>query len=243
MIIEKKLSKYLIYATGEIVLLVIGILIAIQLNQWNESNKERVLEKLYYCQFLDNVIQDEIQLNDLMKKHKIRIKASNELLGLLQSKNPDLASIVQMQLKSVGGSGQHLVIHNAAYEDVKSSGNLKIITDKLMKGNLSNYYSKLEGMIENPKGNNNIMIQRFLTHSVIGVGMAHSSIVTDYVDERYVDKSILLKNSNITEADRKYLTKEALLYLGINATNSQHIKSMQKEAYEMKKQLKMKCET
>ncbi len=36
---ENKFSKYLLYAIGEIVLVVIGILIALQINNWNESRK------------------------------------------------------------------------------------------------------------------------------------------------------------------------------------------------------------
>jgi len=36
---ESKFSQYLIYAIGEIVLVVIGILIALQINNWNEEKK------------------------------------------------------------------------------------------------------------------------------------------------------------------------------------------------------------
>ncbi|MDX1463776.1 MAG: DUF6090 family protein [Marinirhabdus sp.] len=38
---ENKVGKYLIYALGEIVLVVIGILIALQINSWNDYNKDR----------------------------------------------------------------------------------------------------------------------------------------------------------------------------------------------------------
>ena len=41
---ENKFSKYLIYAIGEIVLVVVGILIALQINNQNESRKEKELE-------------------------------------------------------------------------------------------------------------------------------------------------------------------------------------------------------
>ncbi len=41
---ENKFSKYLIYAIGEILLVVIGILIALQINNWNEGEKEKKLE-------------------------------------------------------------------------------------------------------------------------------------------------------------------------------------------------------
>ena len=39
MIKENKASKYLLYAIGEIALVVIGILIALSINNWNENNK------------------------------------------------------------------------------------------------------------------------------------------------------------------------------------------------------------
>lgn len=43
---QNKASKYLLYAMGEIVLVVIGILIALSINDWNEDRKER-LERDY----------------------------------------------------------------------------------------------------------------------------------------------------------------------------------------------------
>ncbi|NNK79858.1 MAG: hypothetical protein HKO93_00040, partial [Flavobacteriales bacterium] len=41
---ESKFSKYLLYAIGEIVLVMVGILLALQINNWNESRKERAQE-------------------------------------------------------------------------------------------------------------------------------------------------------------------------------------------------------
>ncbi|MFT7066002.1 MAG: hypothetical protein ACJAUO_001580, partial [Sediminicola sp.] len=44
MLTENKFSKYLLYAIGEIILVVIGILIALSINNWNENRKESNLE-------------------------------------------------------------------------------------------------------------------------------------------------------------------------------------------------------
>jgi len=43
---EGKTGKYLKYALGEIILVVIGILIALQINNWNENRKNRNLERV-----------------------------------------------------------------------------------------------------------------------------------------------------------------------------------------------------
>ena len=40
-------SKYLLYAIGEVALVVVGILIALQINNWNEGKKESLLEQQY----------------------------------------------------------------------------------------------------------------------------------------------------------------------------------------------------
>ncbi|MFT6795628.1 MAG: sensor domain CHASE-containing protein [Maribacter sp.] len=43
MLTENKFSKYLLYAVGEILLVVIGILIALQIDTWNEEKKNQVI--------------------------------------------------------------------------------------------------------------------------------------------------------------------------------------------------------
>lgn len=45
MIKENRVSKYILYAIGEIILVVIGILIALQINNWNQHNKELAKEQ------------------------------------------------------------------------------------------------------------------------------------------------------------------------------------------------------
>ena len=52
---KNKTGKYLKYAIGEIVLVVLGILIALQINNWNELNKERANEKIILNEIRDNL--------------------------------------------------------------------------------------------------------------------------------------------------------------------------------------------
>ena len=58
---EGKTGKYFKYAIGEIILVVIGILIALQINNWNELNKERESEKIILIEIRDNL---EFDLKD-----------------------------------------------------------------------------------------------------------------------------------------------------------------------------------
>lgn len=55
---ERHLQKYSIYALGEILLVVVGILIALQINNWNEARKARQVEKQYLL-----ALKEEFSLN------------------------------------------------------------------------------------------------------------------------------------------------------------------------------------
>ena len=53
---KNKFSKYLTYAIGEIILVVIGILIALTINNWNEKQKELAQEQLILNSFIENTL-------------------------------------------------------------------------------------------------------------------------------------------------------------------------------------------
>jgi hypothetical protein len=75
---ENKTGKYLKYAIGEIVLVVIGILIALQINNWNEVNKENKLKVKYYHQLLSDMqIDQEFAKRSISILDSARTKYSN----------------------------------------------------------------------------------------------------------------------------------------------------------------------
>lgn len=59
LIMENKTSRYLKYAMGEIILVVIGILIALQINNWNENRKVEIIKQNYYQQILTDLEADK----------------------------------------------------------------------------------------------------------------------------------------------------------------------------------------
>lgn len=69
---EGSLKRYLLYAVGEIILVVVGILIALQLNNWNQKRLNKKLEIQYYLNMKDqmnkdlNTIYNEINYNQIL---------------------------------------------------------------------------------------------------------------------------------------------------------------------------------
>jgi hypothetical protein len=77
---ENKTSKYVKYAIGEILLVVIGILIALQINNWNENNKLEAITQDYYQQLLEDLKKDkEFSENTIQKFEDQRAVYKNYL--------------------------------------------------------------------------------------------------------------------------------------------------------------------
>ncbi len=75
---ENKTGKYLKYAVGEIFLVVIGILIALQINNWNENQKLDSKTQDYYVQILDDLNNDIISTKNSIEEFSNHLKEYNE---------------------------------------------------------------------------------------------------------------------------------------------------------------------
>ena len=76
---ENKFSKYLLYALGEIVLVVIGILIALSINNWNENRKTKEKEVKLLAELKGDLIETKEDLLSDIKKSQQMLSTTNEL--------------------------------------------------------------------------------------------------------------------------------------------------------------------
>ena len=67
---DNKPLKYFRYAIGEIVLVVIGILIALQINNWNEERKANLREQSLYQNILTDLENEDVRLNSALGQYK-----------------------------------------------------------------------------------------------------------------------------------------------------------------------------
>jgi hypothetical protein len=87
---ENKFSKYLIYAVGEIVLVVIGILIALQINNWNERQKDFAREQLILKQLRSEYTSNLEQLDEKILMRNEGLEACSMMLN--QIDHPESAN-------------------------------------------------------------------------------------------------------------------------------------------------------
>lgn len=84
---DNQFLNYSRYAIGEIILVVIGILIALQINNWNENRKNNALTKLYIEDFIKSVKSDATMLSDRIQINEQQIQNIFSILNTLETKN------------------------------------------------------------------------------------------------------------------------------------------------------------
>ena len=82
MIKDNNVTRYVLYAVGEIVLVVIGILLALQINNWNIENNNRALEKAMLADIHREFLQNKTQLDTVLFYHNRAYKATKKLVAL-----------------------------------------------------------------------------------------------------------------------------------------------------------------
>jgi len=139
---NNKTGKYLKYAIGEIILVVIGILIALSINEWNDQKKNNEAELIYYCRILEDFELDKQRIEELEDESNYRIDLSKKILLDLDSGTKDKGTIINEFI--LASRSEVYESRNVAFKDLISSGNLKLLNDVSIKNSLIQYYSELE---------------------------------------------------------------------------------------------------
>ena len=140
MLTENKLSKYLLYAIGEIVLVVIGILIALQLNNLNEIDKVKDTEMLYINALHDEFSNNLKEVERVMKVNEQNLKIAHTLLGKMGSDNIDLTEkeFDSLMYRTIMKEIQYRPSPGTLVELV-NSGNLSIVSNRELRLKLASW--------------------------------------------------------------------------------------------------------
>jgi len=126
---ENKPLKYLRYAIGEIFLVVIGILIALQINNWNQNRIERKIEKRLLGELIENLEFNEKNLRSDIEEEYKSMDATKEVLKILDNR---LAYHESMDY--FFGRAQYspdILLSSTAFHSIQSKGFDIIASDSL----------------------------------------------------------------------------------------------------------------
>jgi hypothetical protein len=187
---QQKITQYLVYAFGEIFLVVIGILIALQINTWNELRKTREYELKMLQELKSTLERDRGYFASQLPRLTIKQNAANRLLAMLENKEENLDTLnryfsnLRFEVLFQYNSG--------AYGSIKSGGIDKISNDSI-RGKMAGIYEFFiprsekifEGLRESERTENDL-VEALTDRVIISMQNGEKSIQNRFTDTKAI---------------------------------------------------------
>ena len=136
---ENNYGIYILYAIGEIVLVMVGILLALQIDNWNEARKDRSTEEQYMERLLHDLQNDT---NYFESQILLCERAVSHLDSFLieMYKAPESPDDVERIIKHSSFQTDDLTLKNSTFRELISTGSMNIFSDQKIKVAILDYY-------------------------------------------------------------------------------------------------------
>lgn len=187
---QQKITQYLAYAIGEIFLVVIGILIALQINTWNEQKKIRQYEVKMLKELKSTLQKDRRYFSNQIPHLANKQKAANRLLAMLESKEENLDT-----LNRYFSNLRYEILfqyNSGAYGSIKSGGIDKISNDSI-RAKMADLYEfliprseKLFIGLKDSEADENELIESLTSREIIVMKNGEKSIQNRFSDPKSI---------------------------------------------------------
>jgi hypothetical protein len=133
----------------ELLVVVVGLMLAFQIDRWREAISEKKLEGVYVQRLIDDIESDIPKLEDAIQLADMRKNYAELLMAVAE--NPELATeqpssfLVAVDQASFTYSP---ALRKATFDDLRSTGNMRLIRDQDVKTRLHDYYSFDESQLQ-----------------------------------------------------------------------------------------------
>ena len=129
---ENKLTRYLIYGVGEVILVVIGILIALAINNWNIDKTNKIQETKYLINIKLDLLKDLASLKYNLNFRKVNYLGTKKLIS--QINGQPINDITELTINIANTLNvERFAPNNSTYNELASSGNLNLISNDSIK--------------------------------------------------------------------------------------------------------------
>jgi len=161
---DNKPLKYLRYAIGEIVLVVIGILIALQINSWNNLRQLKIDNKLFLGKMLADLNQNKARMKELAYqtrydgKYPSYEQAVNECDSILKLtyKGLNASDFEFIANSQFDAAGPQLNLQKSTYEELLNTGKLYTLGSDSLINSINNYFKLCESEERYNDSNNEV---------------------------------------------------------------------------------------
>lgn len=234
MIKENKVSKYFLYAMGEIVLVVIGILIALQINSKKEEINNRIVEQSILNNLKEDFNKNQQEIEVLIFANNKYYRNLNKFIEILKTTPKDIKVKIDDTLSIVAIAAPTYIPTTSTIEVIISTGKIDLIKNEELKTLISRFKREVADLSEDEKDVRilaNIQICPLLGQNsdMIDVYQNTYPYTIDRFNKIKLSSSTMILNSNLLGsliAQRFYYNKMIL-----NELNS--ISEMQKEILQL----------
>ncbi len=157
---ENKPDLYLVYAIGEVVLVVVGILIALQIDNWNENKRIRNIEQQYLLALKEEFNYNKIELARVMNRNT---KYTDYALKISDHTGPENPEITEKEFEDMGMGAFSAEVHynpnQGVLDEVISSGKLGIFNNDELKFALSSWGAVFEKALWQERTHETLRVQ------------------------------------------------------------------------------------
>jgi hypothetical protein len=136
---QRRFGSYLRYAVGEILLVVIGILIALQINNWNEERIERRQAREFALALADDLAADLAMVAPVDDQIRVLIRQITELAGYTRGKSLDQLENAELFNYTRSINYRPYAWSRATLEQIKISGALRQMSNRALVEKISAY--------------------------------------------------------------------------------------------------------
>jgi len=141
---QNNIVKYMRYAIGEIVLVVIGILIALQVNNWNQERKDRKEGELIKQNIYEEFINNQELLKESRKLNEDALSANKLLISLIGAEKPELAKYNLDSIFHRSLMAETYLPTSNSLQDMMQSGRLNLLNNAELKNTILSWKSTFD---------------------------------------------------------------------------------------------------
>jgi len=208
---KNKTGKYLKYAIGEIVLVVIGILIALQINNANENRKITETKKEYYRQILLDLDKEIDNINPRIIFLDTCIVSSDNYFKNLKSPNIKPIQLVNQLLK-VEFNFEYISFNTNTIQTLESTGEIKFIPENIRNA-IIELKRKQERISQSASGNYDIYLnaqQKALQLGLVRIMFDATENKEIKIDNNFSDIVLTLEGAFVLKIFTDKMVKKSL---------------------------------
>ena len=145
---ENKVMAYLRYAIGEILLVVIGILIALQVNNWNENRKDNDAANKALLSLREDFRENVDQIKERVFQVNRTTKYLNNLINIIDRDSTTVDPDSLGKYITTGAGYWNVKITSSTYDALSGAGNLDLIQNEYLRKLLAEFYSTTKSGFE-----------------------------------------------------------------------------------------------